>query len=282
MSSNIINLTAANIQQDLLDAPQGTVFVIDFWADWCEPCKQLMPVLDKLAAEFEGRMILAKVNCDAEQQLAMQFGIKSLPTVMVFKDGQPIDGFAGVQPESEIRAMLEKHLPKPQDDLYQQAFVLHQQGDMQGAYPLVTQALSYEPDNSAFKLLLADISIELGKVADAKALIETIKMADQDAQYQHVLAKIELAEQAADSPEIRALQDALEAKPDSLEIKRQLALALNQANRHEEALELLLQVLKKDMNFEDVKKVFVDMLNGLPDGDPLASAYRRKLYALMY
>lgn len=282
MSSNIINLTAQNIQTDLLDAPAGTVFVIDFWADWCEPCKQLMPVLDKLAGEFEGQMILAKVNCDQEQQLAMQFGIKSLPTVMVFKDGQPIDGFAGVQPESEIRAMLQKHLPKPQDELIKQALSAHQQGDMAQAYPLAKQALEFEPDNTDFIVLLADISIELGKLEESKALLSQIKMADQNAQYQHVLAKIELAEKAADSPEIRALQEQLQQEPDSLLLKKQLALALNQANRNEEALDLLYQVLRKDMAFEDAKKLFVDLLNSLPAGDELATNYRRKLYALMY
>ena len=282
MSSNIINLTAQNIQTDLLDAPAGTVFVIDFWADWCEPCKQLMPVLDKLAGEFEGQMILAKVNCDQEQQLAMQFGIKSLPTVMVFKDGQPIDGFAGVQPESEIRAMLQKHLPKPQDELIKQALSAHQQGDMAQAYPLAKQALEFEPDNTGFIVLLADISIELGKLEESKALLSQIKMADQNAQYQHVLAKIELAEKAADSPEIRALQEQLQQEPDSLLLKKELALALNQANRNEEALDLLYQVLRKDMAFEDAKKLFVDLLNSLPAGDELATTYRRKLYALMY
>lgn len=282
MSSNIINLTAQNIQTDLLDAPAGTVFVIDFWADWCEPCKQLMPVLDKLAGEFEGQMILAKVNCDQEQQLAMQFGIKSLPTVMVFKDGQPIDGFAGVQPESEIRAMLQKHLPKPQDELIKQALSAHQQGDMAQAYPLAKQALEFEPDNTDFIVLLADISIELGKLEESKALLSQIKMADQNAQYQHVLAKIELAEKAADSPEIRALQEQLQQEPDSLLLKKELALALNQANRNEEALDLLYQVLRKDMAFEDAKKLFVDLLNSLPAGDELATTYRRKLYALMY
>ena len=282
MSSNIINLTAQNIQTDLLDAPAGTVFVIDFWADWCEPCKQLMPVLDKLAGEFEGQMILAKVNCDQEQQLAMQFGIKSLPTIMVFKDGQPIDGFAGVQPESEIRAMLQKHLPKPQDELIKQALSAHQQGDMAQAYPLAKQALEFEPDNTDFIVLLADISIELGKLEESKALLSQIKMADQNAQYQHVLAKIELAEKAADSPEIRALQEQLQQEPDSLLLKKQLALALNQANRNEEALDLLYQVLRKDMAFEDAKKLFVDLLNSLPAGDELATTYRRKLYALMY
>lgn len=282
MSANIINLTAQNIQQDLLDAPAGTVFVIDFWADWCEPCKQLMPVLDKLAAEFEGQMILAKVNCDQEQQLAMQFGIKSLPTVMVFKDGQPIDGFAGVQPESEIRAMLEKHLPKPQDELAAKALGFHQQGNMAEAYPLAKQALGFEPENADFILLLADISVELGKLEEAKELIGQVKMVDQNSQYQHVLAKIDLAEQAADSPEIRALQEQLEQHPDALDIKKKLALALNQAHRNEEALELLYQILQKDLAFEDAKKVFVDLLNSLPAGDELAPTYRRKLYALMY
>lgn len=282
MSSNIINLTSQNIQSDLLDAPAGSIFVIDFWADWCEPCKQLMPVLDKLAGEYQGRMTLAKVNCDDEQQLAMQFGIKSLPTVMVFKDGQPIDGFAGVQSETEIRAMLDKHLPKPQDELIAKAMNAHQHGEMAIAYPLVKHALEFEPDNADFKILLADIAVELGKLDEAQQLLAQIKMAEQNSQYQHVLAKVQLAEQAAESPEIKSLQAQLANDPDSLSVKKSLAIALTQANKNEEALDLLYQVLRKDMAFEDAKKVFVDLLNSLPAGDELATIYRRKLYALMY
>ncbi len=282
MSTNIINLTAQNIQTDLLDPSAQTLFVIDFWADWCEPCKQLMPVLDKIAAEYQGKLILAKVNCDEQQQLAQQFGIKSLPTVMLFKDGQPIDGFAGVQPESEIKAMIDKHLPRLQDDYFMQAYEAHQTGDKNQAFTLIKQALEIEPENADYKILLADICVDIGRMDETKEILANVKLVDQNAQYQHVLAKYELAEQAADSPEIQNLHAQLADAPDSMSVKRQLAIALNQVKRNEEALELLLSILKKDMAFEDSKKLFLDIISSLPDGDVLTSKYRRQLYTLLY
>lgn len=282
MSPNIFNLTAENIQADLLEPSKDTLFIIDFWADWCEPCKQLMPVLDKIASENVGKVVLAKVNCDEQQQLAVQFGIKSLPTVMLFKDGQPIDGFAGVQSESEIKAMLEKHLPKPEHELFQQAIAAHQAGDKPSAYTFIKQALEFDPENPDFTILLADICVDIGKMDEAKAILEQVKLANQNTQYQHVLAKYELAEQAADTPEIQALQSALKAEPDSLELKCQLAIAYHQVKKQEDALQLLLTVLKKDLGFGEAKKLYLDVIASLPDGDELATKYRRQLYTLLY
>lgn len=282
MSSNIFNLTANNLQTDLLEPSKNTLFIIDFWADWCEPCKQLMPVLEKIASELVGQVVLAKVNCDEQQELAMQFGIKSLPTVMLFKDGQPIDGFAGVQSESEIRALLEKHLPKPEHALFEQAIAAHQSGDKLAAYPLIKQAIEFDSENKDFKILLADICVDLGKMEEAKQLLSLFKLADQNAQYHHVVAKLELAEQAADTPEIQALQNSLEESPEDLTIMCQLAIAYHSVKRHDDALELLLKVLKKDLGFADAKKTYLDIIASLPEGDELATKYRRQLYTLLY
>jgi putative thioredoxin len=282
MNSNIFDLTAQNVQQDLIDASKEKLIIIDFWADWCEPCKQLMPVLEKLATEYSEQVILAKVNCDAEQQLAMQFGIKSLPTVMLFKDGQPIDGFAGVQPEAAIREILDKHLPSKFQLLMADAFELHQQQSFEAAYPIIKQALTLEATNADAKLLLADICIEIGQLDEASQIVSTIKMADQNGQYQHVLAKLEMAKKSAESPEIVSLQKQLSEDPESLSLKRELAIALHQAKRHEESLSLLLEVLKKDLAFEDVRQVYLDIIAGLPDGNELAGKFRRSLYNLLY
>ena len=282
MNSNIFDLTAQNVQQDLIDASKQKLIIIDFWADWCEPCKQLMPVLEKLATEYADQVILAKVNCDAEQQLAMQFGIKSLPTVMLFKDGQPIDGFAGVQPEGAIREILDKHLPSQFQLLIADAFELHQQQSFEAAYPIIKQALNLEPTNVDAQLLLADVCIEIGQLDEASLIISTIKMADQNGQYQHVLAKLEMAKKSAESPEIVSLQNQLSEQPDSLSLKRELAIALHHAKRHEESLSLLLEVLKKDLAFEDVRQVYLDIIAGLPDGNELAGKFRRSLYNLLY
>ena len=280
--SNIVNITMENVQQDLLEASKQKLIMIDFWADWCEPCKQLMPVLEKLAQENQEHLVLAKINCDEQQQIAMQFGVKSLPTVVLFKNGQPVDGFAGVQPESEIRQLLEKHLPKPQDELFNQGAQLATEQKWQEAYPLLKQAYDLESTRHDFRLMLANVSIELGRISEAETILADVGLADQDAGYQQVMAKIDLAKQASDSPEIQALQKMLAQEPESFELKQQLAIAMHQAQRHEEALELLFSILKKDLGFGDAKKSFLDIIANLPDGDQLASQYRRKLYALLY
>lgn len=282
MSDNIVNITIENIQQELLEASKHKLVLIDFWADWCEPCKQLMPVLEKLAFEFADNLVLAKINCDEQQQIAMQFGVKSLPTVVVFKDGQPIDGFAGVQSESEIRSLLDKYLPKIQDEWFANAQVLMAEGNWQEAYPLVRQAFEAEQERIAFLFAFANVSIELGKIEDAENLLATVTMVNQDSEYQQLIAKLDLAKQAADSPEVKHLQEALNADPENNELKQKLAIALNQANRNEEALELLFSILRKDMVFGDAKKYYLDIIANLAAGDELSSRYRRKLYTLMY
>ena len=112
---NVVDIDQNNAQQYLIDESFNRPVVVDFWADWCAPCKQLMPLLEKLADEYAGAFLLAKINADEQQGISQQLGVRSLPTVMVFKDGQPVDGFAGAQPETAVREMLQKHLPSPWD-----------------------------------------------------------------------------------------------------------------------------------------------------------------------
>jgi putative thioredoxin len=279
---NIVPITLENFQQVIVEQSKQTLIMVGFWAEWDEPSLQTMGMLEKIAVEYPNDLILAKVNCDEQQQIAQQFGVRGLPTVMLVKDSQPIDGFAGPQEEQEIRALLEKHLPKVEDGLLLQAQALVEEQDYQQAFSLAKQAYEIDPQRTDIKFVLADIYIELGRIEQAKELLETIGLVDQDHQYSVLLGKIELAEQAADSPEIKALEADIEKSPDDLELKVKLGVQLQQANRTEEALELLLSVLKKDLNFGEAKKLTLDMINALPDGDPLASTYRRKIYSLLY
>ena len=280
--ATIVDITVENFQQIIIEASQDKLVLIDFWADWCEPCKDLMPILEKLAGEYSQYLILAKVDCEAQQEVAAQFGIRSLPTVMVVQNGQPVDGFAGVQPEQQIREMLAKYLPNPEDDLLATAGRAIQQGDYAEALPAAKEALALNPDNVNAKYMLIDCYIETGSIDTAKALLEEIKLVDQDSRYKSLAGKIELAEQAADTPEIRQLQAAVEANPDDLQLKVDLAVQLQQANKAQDALELLYSVLKKELGFGDARKLMMDMVNALADGDPLKSEYRRKVYSLLY
>ncbi len=281
-TATVVDITVENFQQVILQDSQEKLVMVDFWADWCEPCKDLMPILEKLAGEYSEHMILAKVDCDAQQEVAGQFGIRSLPTVMLVKDGQPVDGFAGVQPEAQIREMLAKYLPNPEDDALQEAAQLAAAGDYQAAFPIVKQAVDINPDNIDARYLYIDCLIETGSVAQAKEQLQSIRMVDQDGRYQALGGKIELAEQAAETPEIKQLQEAVANEPDNLQLKIDLAVQLQQAHKADEALALLYTVLKTDLNFGEARKLMLDMVNALADGDPLKSEYRRKVYGLLY
>jgi putative thioredoxin len=222
------------------------------------------------------------VNCDADQQLAMQFGVRSLPTVMFIQHGQPVDGFAGVESEEQIRQRLQPYLPAPEAVLLSQAEPLLSEQKWADAYPILQQAYQIAPEQPMVKKALALCAASLGQLALAKELIATILLADQDGLYQQVLAVIELAEKAADSPEIRALETALQQEPTRLDLHQQLAVQYQQANRPADALALLFKVLQQDLNYGESKALFLDILAVLPKGDPLAGTYRRKLYSLLY
>ncbi len=279
---NSIDLTLENFQSVFIETSKDKLVIIDFWADWCEPCKNLMPILDKLAVEFQDTVTLAKVNCDEQQEIAAQFQIRSLPTVMFVKDGQPVDGFAGVKTESEIRELIQKQLPAPEQALLTEGLALYQSQDYQGAITPLKQALELSTERHDARLILADCYIELKQVAQSKLLLDAIPLVAQDQNYHSVMAKVHLAEQAAETPEIMALEQKLAQSPDDHEIRIALAIQYSQAGKSEQALELLFTVLQRDINFADAKKNYLDILAALPEGEPCGPLYRRKLYSLLY
>lgn len=281
-SSNIVHMTPENFQQIVLEESKNRLVMVDFWADWCEPCKTLMPILEKIAGEYPDDLLLAKVDCEEQQQISMQFGVRNLPTVILVKDGQPVDGFAGAQPEGEIRTLLEKHLPSVEDGLLASAGQFIAEGNYEEAFPLLKQVYDADPERLEVKFALIDAYLELGRLAQARELLETVLMADQDSTYQTLMGKLELAEKASQSPEILALEDAAEINPEDLQIKVDLAVQYQQNNRQEEALAMLFKVVQRDLNFGGAKKLLLDTINALPEGDSLAGTYRRKLYSLLY
>jgi len=284
MSDHIVHVNRSNAQQMLIEESYKRPVVVDFWADWCAPCKQLMPILEKLATEHQGAFLLAKINCDQEQAIAGQFGVRSLPTVMVIRNGQPVDGFAGAQPESAIRTLLDKHLPKPWDILLEQARELMAQGDFSAAITPLKQAQELARKRADISCTLAEALIELNRLDEAKAIIESIKMADQDAYYEQVKSMLTLKSQAARAPEITALEAQLNADPDNLGLAYQLAVQFSQHSHHREALQLLLTIFKQNKDFQDgaARKTMLDIFKALGPKDPLVVEFQRQLFSLLY
>lgn len=284
MSEYIVSVSMANAKQMLIDESFQRPVVIDFWADWCAPCKTLMPLLEKLANEYAGQFLLAKVNCDEEQQIAQQFGVRNLPTVMIMKDGQPVDGFVGAQTETAIRAMLEKFLPKPWDIQLQQAREAIAAGDHGTALALLRHAYEDSRKRADIGLELAGVLVTMKRFDEAQAQLDLIKLADRDQRYQQLTAQLELQREAAKTPEIRALEERWKNAPDDLEAAYLLALQYSQNAQHREALDLLIEILRKDKQFRDggARKTLLGIIAVLGNSDPLAKEYQRKLFSLMY
>ncbi|GHD96966.1 MULTISPECIES: co-chaperone YbbN [Pseudocitrobacter] len=280
---NIVNITEANLHQTL-EQSVTTPILFYFWSERSQHCLELTPVLESLAAQYNGQFILAKVDCDAEQMVASQFGLRAIPTVYLFQNGQPVDGFQGPQPEEAIRALLDKVLPREEELKAQQAMELMQEGNYADALPLLKDAWSMSNQDSQIGLLLAETQIALNRSEDAEAVLKTVPLQDQDTRYQGLLAKIELLKQAADTPEIQQLQQQVAQNPEDAALASQLALQLHQVGRNEEALELLFSHLQKDLGAADgqARKMLQEILAALGTGDALASKYRRKLYSLLY
>ena len=284
MSNFIVNIDESNAAQLLIDESHKRPVVVDFWADWCEPCKVLMPLLEKIANEYKGAFLLAKVNADDQQMIAQQFGVRSLPTVMVMQNGQPVDGFAGAQPEAQVRQMLEKYLPKPWDGLLQMAMEAMDAGDFAAALSPLRQAWEDSGRRLDITLAYARALIESLRLDEAETVLATVRLADQDATWEQLRAQLEIKREAAKSPEIEALEQRLADSPDDLDLRHQLAVQYTNSGQFKDAMECLIGILRVDLGHADgaTKKLLLDTIASLGKGDPLAAEYQRKLYSLLY
>lgn len=287
-SQFIFDVTEQNIQEIIQKSSHSPVLFY-FWSPRSPNYETMTDSLMRLATRYNGQFVLAKLNCDEQSLLAQQFGLRAIPTVYLFQNGQPADGFQGPQPEQFIKEFLEKFLPSEDELKLKEAQKLLDEQKFEDALPLLKKAWSTLKDHfgksrSDIALLLSKAHIELKQLNEAKAVLDTIPLQDHDSAYQGLMAEIELLEQAANSPELQQLQTELAKHPDNYELMIQLASQLMQVGRHEEALALLLTPLMKDLNAGDgqVKKTLLDLLAALGTSNPLATTYRRKLYTLLY
>ncbi|ASP46705.1 tetratricopeptide repeat protein [Cognaticolwellia beringensis] len=280
--TNSLAITLENFQQVIIEESKNKLVLVDFWAQQVPESVELRDKLTSALANFSDTILFTTVDCETQGQIAQQFGIQGLPTVILVKDGQPLDGLTGPQTDETINEFLGKYLPKEQDILLSQANELLAANKVAEAFPVITQAFQLDNERADIKLVLANVYIQTGKITEAEALLKSIKMVDQDSSYQSLMARLELASQAADSPEIQALEQQLASEPDNVELQQKLAAQYSQVNRHDEALSMLFLLVQKDGADTASKDLLLDVLKSLPDGDALVSKYRRKLYTLMY
>ena len=280
--TNALAITLENFQQVIIEESKAQLVLVDFWAQQIPESIELRDKLTTALANHSDTILFATVDCETQGQIAQQFGIQGLPTAVLVKDGQPLDGLTGPQTDESISEFLAKYLPKEQDVLLAQAKNLLAESKVSEAFPTISQAHKLDSERADIKLVLASVYIQTGKITEAELLLQSIKMIDQDSEYQSLMAKLELANQAADSPEIQALEQQLINEPENVELQQKLAAQYSQVNRHDDALAILFRLVQTNSADVSSKDLLLDVLKSLPDGDALASKYRRKLYTLMY
>jgi putative thioredoxin len=281
----VLTATAENFYTDVLEASHERPVLVDFWADWCAPCRMLMPILAKLADEYGGRFLLAKVNTEEERELAAQFGIRSLPTVQLFKNGQPVDQFMGALPESQVREFLDQHLPRESDKLLARVEALLRAGDLAGAAKQIEQARAKDPGNARIQLAEARIKAADGDVSGAQELIDRLPLdLLGDPEVAAVRAQVAFAGALADAPPEDELATRLQANPKDSDARYRIAAYRVAQGDFAGALDQLLDLLKKDRAYRDdaARKGMVMIFDLLGNDHELVAPYRAKMLSALY
>ena len=293
-SPYIVQLDEENFMQVVVEGSDNQPVLVDFWADWCGPCKSLMPILEKLAVEYNGAFILAKLDTEAHPNIAQQLGIRSLPTVKLFKDRQLIDEFMGALPESEVRTFLDKHVTAVDaaadtdadagDQRVMTAMALFDQGQVDEARALLQAAQADNPEDTEVLLALGQICVSTGDLDTAESCLKALsEEAREGKQGRRLAGIVELARENDSTESVQNLRATLEKDPGSSETRYQLAIAESLAGNVQSAMDHLLKLVQTDPDYNDgaPRTKLLALFNVLGD-DPLAGQYRRKLFALLH
>ncbi len=288
----VVDTTTRTFARDVLDASRDVPVLVDFWAPWCGPCKQLAPIIEKVVAQSKGRVKLVKMNIDEHPEVAGQLGIRSIPAVVAFKAGQPVDGFMGALPESQILAFIDKiagpgGAPDQPDPalLLQEAEAARTQGHLEAAMQLYAAVLHGDPESVPALAGLAQTALAAGDLEGAKETLAEIPAAKaNDPAVTAARAAIALAEQAASLGDFAELESRVMVNPDDHQARYDLALALNGKGHREAAVEHLIELFRRDRtwNEEAARKQLLQFFEAWGPKDPLTVLGRRKLSAVLF
>jgi putative thioredoxin len=281
--------TTANFRQDVLAESMQQPVLVDFWAPWCEPCKQLTPILEKAVRAAGGKVKLVKMNIDEHPQIAGQLGVQSIPAVFAFQRGQPVDGFMGALPESQIKSFIERLVgplgPNAAEEILAEADRLFTEGDIGGAAELYSAVLAQDPENVAALAALVKLHVEVSDLEGAKRFLAMAPEAKaNDPALAGARAAIELAEQAGSLGDLADLQRRVETDPTDHQARFDLAVGLNARGRREEAANHLLEIVRRDRNWNDdgARKQLVQFFEAWGPMDAMTLAGRRRLSSLLF
>jgi putative thioredoxin len=281
----IKDVTTERFEAEVIRASTERPMVVDFWATWCQPCRQLGPLLEKLAVEFNGRFQLVKVNVDENQELASAFGVQSIPYVVALRDGQVASEFVGVHPEDKLREWLGSLLPSKAEELLKKGHTL-EETDPKGASAAYREAAALDPKIlDVARIALARVLLKLNQDDECRKIIAELESRGYlEPEAEKVKSQLELRAAAAEAGPLDEARKAAIAAPDDLALQLKLADALAVANRHEEALQICLAIVQKDKSTlgGEAKSTMLRIFDALGPGSDLVSTYRRKLATALY
>ncbi|MDV3239432.1 MAG: thioredoxin [Gammaproteobacteria bacterium] len=284
-SPYVYDVTQETYQQLVVENSRHVPVLVDFWADWCGPCKMQLPVLLKLADAYQGKFLVAKINTDEQRRLAELHSIRSIPTMKLFRDGQVVEEILGAQTESTLRTLLDKYVARESDSLREQAAQRAAAGDVEGALAILRDAAAKDPDNPRAQLDYLRTAMEAGLVDEAEqALTAMPRDIRESAEIRRYAALVEFARRIAGAPDRAALEQRIAQDAGDLEARDLLAARLALAGDAEGALEQYLEILRRDRRYGDDagRKGLLAMFELLGNQGPLVNRYRSQMFTVLH